>query len=204
LPILHVETNFLIAIATGRDRRASEVITSPPEGFRLAIPGICYFEASDWMEDERKRTNGFLGDLKNHINELDRDLSSTHAKLLRAHLSAAILEKKELLAETNNRLGQAVQDLSALGEMIGLTSGILESARTNPLIGQLTDNLILHTILEHARTDPDPIKAFLTENHNDFGSREAQEAIRLAGISYFRKTESFLEWASTRSSPAGP
>ena len=197
MAILYVETNLLVAIATGRDDRALPLIQSPPPRFRIAIPGICFLEALDWMEDEVKRHNVFINDINRNLSELRRDLTSTHADRLFAHLTAAKIEKDAILRDIDDRLSGAEVELSLRGEILNLTGGTVVASRQTVLIRQLTDNLILHTILDHARADHEPIKAFLTENHRDFGATEAQAALKSAGIALFSTSEQFLEWASS-------
>jgi hypothetical protein len=57
------------------------------------------------------------------------------------------------------------------------------------------DNLILHSILDHARRFPGPAKALLTQNTRDFDTQEMQAALGTAGINKsFRSVANVLGW----------
>lgn len=204
MSILYVETNFPVSIATGRDRGAADLLDRPPPGLLFVLPAICYHEAFDWMEGEIRRHDRFRDDLRGQIIQFDRDLTSPHAQQLRTHLTDAIVERGYLLEDVDRRLFAAIRRLASVGEIPGLTEKVLGLAGQERLIEQLTDNLILHTILEHARSIAAPTKAFLTENHRDFGTPEVREALRSVGIEYFRSVENYLGWASSRPSTATP
>lgn len=63
------------------------------------------------------------------------------------------------------------------------------------LIPDPTDNLILHSILDHANRFPAPIKALLTDNTKDFDTPEVQAALAAIGINKpFRSVTNVLGW----------
>ncbi|TVP63713.1 MAG: hypothetical protein EA343_07345 [Nodularia sp. (in: Bacteria)] len=56
-----------------------------------------------------------------------------------------------------------------------------------------TDNLILHSILNHAKTSSDEQKVLLTGNSKDFGTKEIKQILGAAEIQkYFASTKDFL------------
>ena len=73
MPILYIETNFLISHATGRDARTDEILTRSPDRFRIVIPGVCFMEA---FEAEPKRHNRLVGDLQKQIGQSRRNVVS--------------------------------------------------------------------------------------------------------------------------------
>jgi predicted DNA-binding protein len=204
VPIVYVETNVLVAVATGRDPAAGIMLEKPPAGLRIVIPSFCFFEALDWLESENKRNNRYTDELNQRINQLDRDLTSPHARQLRTHLEDALVEAELLARDVVKRLDRAIQQLTSHAELIDLTASAILRSRLEPIIEQVTDNLILHSILAHAPTSTETTRAFLTENHREFGTQEVKAALEAAGIEGFRDTNKFLGWAAARSSPPGP
>jgi hypothetical protein len=72
---------------------------------------------------------------------------------------------------------------------------ITHSAVTTMLIPDPTDNLILHSILDHARRFPGVTKALLTDNTSDFDTEDVQTALAAVGINRpFRSVTNVLGW----------
>jgi hypothetical protein len=201
MAILYVETNFLAASATGRDTLTTILLHSGIPGLDLVVPGICFQEALRWIGDERKRRESFGRSLKDQVTQLKRDISgATHS--LVSLLEQAVVENDEHMSFTSDRLFWAVEKLSNRAEILPVTAALLETSRDQVLIDGLTDNLIAHTILAHARSSPVTDKALLTENSKDFSRPEVRDALFAAGVKYFSKTEPATEWAdSCRSGP---
>jgi hypothetical protein len=63
-----------------------------------------------------------------------------------------------------------------------------------PLVRQPTDNLILHTLLRHAASEPQAKKAFYTENKRDFSSEEPRNALRGSNVLLHGRYESAVDW----------
>lgn len=200
MPFVYVETNFLMSIATGRDPDAGNLLLNPPPSVKIAIPSICCMEALSVLEDEQKRRNRFTGELENQISQLKRDLTSPSAKSLLFHLEESLTDNKRLLNDIQLRLFQALENVATKAEMITLNAAMLQENLNNPLILEdPTDNLILHCILNHARSQVTEVKAFLSGNSNEFGLRHVQETLRDAGIEkYFFRTQDFLGWLNLR------
>lgn len=200
MPILYVETNFLMSIATGRDPEADNLLLNPPASVKIAIPSICCMEALSVLEDEQKRRNRFTGELENQISQLKRDLTSPSAKSLLFHLEESLTENKGLLNDVQVRLFQALENVATKAEMISLNAAILQDNLKNVLILEdPTDNLILHCILNHARSNATEAKVFLSGNSKEFGVRKLQETLRDAGIEkYFFRSQDFIGWLNSR------
>jgi hypothetical protein len=63
------------------------------------------------------------------------------------------------------------------------------------LIPDPTDNLILHSVIDHANRSPAAKKALLTDNTRDFDTPDVQAALAAVGISRpFRSVTSVLGW----------
>ena len=194
--ILYVETNFLMSIATGRDFQANILLENTTALVQIAIPSICCMEALSSLEDELKRRNRFMDELKKQISQLRRDVTSSHAQSLLSHLEQSLIENEGLLNDIENRLFQALNHLNTKAEIIPLNGDMLqESLDTRFINKDPTDNLILHCILNHARLHTTDRKVFLSANVKEFNLPEVQAALRDAGVDrYFSRTQDFLGW----------
>jgi PIN domain len=199
--LLYLETNFLMSIATGRDPSASTLLSDSPKDVRIAIPQVCFLEALAVLQEESRQRKSFTNLLDQQILQLSRDVTSSNAAALRTSLDAARIVNKKVLEDIHKRLFDSIGLLGSIAELIGLTPQVLEATRNLVLIEDPTDNLILHCMLEHARTFPDIIKAFMSNNRKDFGTKPVQDALQAAGIGkYVAETNQFLGWY--RSQPA--
>ena len=89
--------------------------------------------------------------------------------------------------------------LGQTAELIAISGAILDASRESILIADNADNLILHCILSHARSDSQTTKRFLTENRKDFGSKLVQDHLRSAGVDKtFWRTNDFSQWLSSQ------
>jgi hypothetical protein len=192
--ILYIETNFLIGMSTGRDHGATEILARVGSDFKLAIPGICFFEALSWVEGETKRRNAFTRMLTDQIGQSMRDLTSAHATSLHLLLSQARVENDFRLVDTIGRLKNAVSELARSAETIDLKPPVLERSEVERIIEERTDNLILHCVLDHARTTPSEPKLLLSGNTKEFGGAEVRTALREASVQYFAESQNVLGW----------
>ena len=93
------------------------------------------------------------------------------------------------------RLFQFVDRAAGVLERIPETTAILHAAVSNLLIPDPTDNLILHSILDHAGRFPAAAKALLTDNTTDFNTPEVLAALATVGIGRpFRSVANLLGW----------
>jgi hypothetical protein len=192
--ILYIETNFLMAVATGRDPDAHKLLAVTPP-LVLALPTIACMEAFSALEDDIKGRNRFGGQLDQQIGQLRRDNTSSNASALLANLEQAKLQNARLVNDVQARLFELVKQLSSKATLIDTPGQTLHDAVDNDLVErEPTDNLILHTILHHAKRHATETKALLTENANSFGKPEPQSALAAAGIKSFNRSGAFLEW----------
>ena len=206
--ILYIETNFIMATATGRDANADALLHLASSDLRIAVPAICLMEAWSSFEDERKRRNFFRQTLDMQISQLLRDVTSTHAKALVQHLQQARTENFDLLNDIRDRLGDVQRKLAGLqagyfaAEILPLTLATLAADLAAGPTKDPTDNLILTVIQEHALQNPDEEKAFLSGNTRDFDTPEIRALLASADIAdYFARTDAFLGWFQAQGRP---
>ena len=193
--IVYVETNFLMSVAMGRERMADELLSAVSASVRIAIPSSCYMESFSAFEDEQKRRNRFRGELDKQIGELRRDTTSQNAGALLSRLEESRIANDRLLNDVQVRLFQLVDRAASILEPIPETPAIIHNAVSAMLIPDPTDNLILHSILDHAGRFPEAAKAILTENASDFEIEDVLAALADAGIQKsFRSVENVLGW----------
>jgi hypothetical protein len=200
--ILYVETNMLLSVATGRDPEANELLVNPPHRVRLAVPQICCMEALSVLDEERRRRKRFTNTIQEQVVQLKRDLTSVHARTLQSHLEQALVANERLISEIATRLFDAFDQIAQVADLIALSPESLTGSRRNVLIPDLTDNLILHGILEHARANPADVKVLLSGNRKDFGTDSVRDALQAAGINkYVPEAKQFLGWYRSQPAP---
>ncbi|MDB5349240.1 MAG: hypothetical protein JWN86_487 [Planctomycetota bacterium] len=204
-PIVYVETNLLMSFATGRDLATNRLVLDRPPHAEFAIPSVCYMEAFSTFETLKKRRDRFSSELQNKINDCDRGIVWADKDLRLKILHRSLLGIEETFERFRGRLRLGIQTVGAFAIPIENSASILKASIARSLIRDTTDNLILATILDHARTQPErEFRALLTENHTDFHDNlEARRALDEAGIKYFRQTQPCRDWldAHTRPTP---
>jgi hypothetical protein len=193
--IVYAETNLLMSVAMGREARGGDLLAIVSPSIRVAIPSGCFMEAFSAFEDEQKRRNWFTGELAKQIGQLRRDMTSTHAQVLLAHLEPARIANGSLLDDVRDRLYRFVSDAASAVELILATKDLLQRSATSIIIPDPTDNLIIHSIVDHAGRHPGVTKALLTDNTHDFATPLAKAALDAAGISKtFRNVANVMGW----------
>jgi hypothetical protein len=200
--ILYLETNFLMSIAMGRDPEASDLLTQRPAGVQLAMPQVCCMEALSVLNEEKGHRKGLTNTLESQVAQLKRDLTSGHANALQSLLEQSIDENERLIADVTTRLFDAFDQVAKSTELIALSPAGLLSSQKDVLIPDLTDNLILHCILEHSNASPADTKVFLSGNRKDFGTQAVRDALLGAGISkYVADVKQFVGWHRSQPAP---
>jgi hypothetical protein len=200
--ILYVETNFLMSVAMGRDPEANDLLANTPTGVRLTLPQVCCMEALSALDEKKRHRKGLTNTLESQVAQLERDLTSSHAKTLQSLLEQSIDENERLIADITIRLFQAFAQLAQSAELIDLSPAGLTRSLNEVFIPDLTDNLILHCVLEHANANPADTKVFLSGNRKDFGTQSVRDALLGVGISkYVAEAEQFLGWYRSRPAP---
>jgi hypothetical protein len=202
LTILYLETNFLISVAMGREPEAGEMLARPLGDVRIALPQICCMESLSALYEEKRHRKGMSRTFDEQINQLKRDLTSIHAKALESLLEQSIDENERLIAEISTRLFDAMDRIAEVGELIALSPAALLRSRQEVLIQDLTDNLILHCVLEHARANAAEARVFLSGNRKDFGTQSVRDALTGAGVSkYLAEVKQFVGWYRSHPAP---
>jgi hypothetical protein len=204
VPILYVETNLIVGVATGRisARGFETLIGAAGPRLRLVIPGTCFFEALAWLEGERKRRDGFARLLAEQITQLERDADSIQARSLASLLIQADAVNRKLFLSIKSRLLGAIGEASRAAELVELEADVLTRSRNAILINESTDNLIAHCLLKHAAGFPSEPKAFLSGNARDFGGGGVRKALKDGGIErFFTEIPDALGWLQSQSRP---
>ena len=193
--IIYVETNFLMSVAMGREARGNDLLAAISDFVHIVIPSSCYMESFSAFEDERKRRNWFRAELDKQIGQLRRDTTSANAGKLLRGLEESKIANDQLLDDIQARLFQLIDRAADVLDRIPTTPAVLRAAVGSMLIPDPTDNLILHSIIDHANRFPASIKALLTDNTKDFDTPEVQAALAAVGINKpFRSVTNVLGW----------
>ena len=187
MPTLYIETNFLVGVAKGQDpvRRR---LTSAPPSFRVAIPSICFMEALSRFEADGKQWRRYQEQFNFVLREAQRDLESLHAASLANHLEESLLEGADLQNDIRERLEKTMLWLAEHAEQIPLEPGLMRNHLEYRLVrGDPTDNLILHTIMHHSRSNRTVPNAFRERECSGFRYCRYKSEIDPLGIRYFRR-----------------
>ncbi|MBO1065828.1 hypothetical protein FJR39_16555 [Dolichospermum flos-aquae UHCC 0037] len=204
--ILYIETNFLMAVAKGRDLEAGQLLRNLSPLIRLAIPAICYVEVINTYRIDKQNQLKFQAEMEKQINEAMRDKISIHADLFKVSLERASIENLLLLNDVQDRLYEIINLLTENSEIINFDNNIIKDISDNifietetlPIKNDLMDNLILQCIVSHANQHPNNQKVFISGNTKDFGKKEVQEILNSATIKYFSNTKNFLGWLESQ------
>ncbi|MDD1415739.1 PIN domain-containing protein [Dolichospermum sp. ST_con] len=206
--ILYIETNFLMAVAKGRDIDAAQLLRNLSPLIRLAIPAICYVEVINTYRIDKQNQLKFQAEMEKQINEAMRDKISVHADLFKVSLERASIENLLLLNDVQDRLYEIINLLTENSEIINFDNNIIKDISDNIFIAtetlliknDLMDNLILQCIVSHANQHPHDQKVFISGNTKDFGKKEVREVLNSAKIKYFSNTRNFLGWLDSQCS----
>jgi hypothetical protein len=198
--ILYVETNFLMAVATGRESGVQDLLQTVPP-LVLALPTISIMEAFSALEADSKGRKEFDRQLEQQIGQLRRDNTSRNASAMLTSLEQAKIQHAGLVNDVQGRMFELLRELSS--KATWLDTGprtLLEAVDTELIEGEPTDNLILHTILHHSQQYAPGPRAFLSENTKSFEQPDVKSALVAKGIKFFSRSRSFLEWSSRQPS----
>ena len=194
MAILYVETSLVMSAAMGRDADALSLIQNCPPRHTLAVPAACLMESLSAFQRERSGYNDFENRLKQQANQLLRDKSSFAAAKMQAHLQQASVELANLQNDVQTRLIVALEKLVHSALLIQSDPRVVSLSLQTQHLRQLTDNLILHTVLSHASADAaERPRALLTGN--DFNDPQIRTLLTNAGITelWATATEAF-DW----------
>ncbi|MBE9197901.1 MULTISPECIES: PIN domain-containing protein [unclassified Nodularia (in: cyanobacteria)] len=196
---LYIETNFFISFAKNQDQN-SRILIYPQEleeisNITIVTPAICYMESLSVLADERRRRHDFTEKLEKERNELKGNIKSKYSAEILRSLQIAKINNEAMTDDIENRLFEVLTWAANNLNLINLEPAIFIDSLNQKFIPDPTDNLILHSILNHAKTSSDAQKVLLTGNSNDFGTKEIKQILGAAGIrKYFASTKDFLGW----------
>ncbi len=171
MPRLYLETNFLMGLVKGQDPEARQLISGPLP-VPVVLPGVCFMETLSRFEGDAKQWRRAKEQLNSLLREARRDLESSRASTLAHHLQQSLLEGEELQNDLRKRLADITLWLAGHGELISLDSNSMRDFVEKRLLPDPTDNLILHSIMQHSRSNPDAPCAFVSANFQDFDEPE--------------------------------
>src|SRR5208337_825496 len=127
----------------------------PGEGqVRIVSPQVCIMEALKVLESMESERDQLKRSLETRIGQLIRDKTSEQAGNWLGRLENAIFANDKILEVIQSRLLEAILAFGRRAELIGLDTEILEkSLEMKPIGDDAADNLILHCILAHARSN---------------------------------------------------
>lgn len=194
--LIYLETNWIVGAVMGQDSRADDLLTSPADRVKLALPDVCVMEAIsafDWKRGERTKLAAELG---TQLTQLRRSIEIPTAQRLARQLTEADSTNDEFLSELFFRLDDYVLRLIQRAELIPLSEAVILHQMQLSQETELDrdDALILASILGHSKTDTVQNKAFLTGNINDFGKGDVSDLLLRSGIKHFRSTDLALGW----------
>jgi hypothetical protein len=148
----------------------------------------------EYRKEREREREGFLRKLGEQAKEAGRGSSSDRANSLGTLLRQAQLVGGEMLNEIEGRLYVTISKLSLIAEFLNISERVIFDTYSTGYIDDLTDNLILCAILQHARSEVPGLKMFVSGNSRDFGTAESVKALESAGVKYFKAVEPALGW----------
>lgn len=197
MTVLYIETNFLVGIARGQDPLAQNLLNAPPANLQILIPAPCCMEAFSTVNYYRSKGRAFNKAIRDKFPDLQRNQSSPSARQLLRSLQSAEVDNQNLLNDLQSSLFLAMHDVFRNAIIIPLNNSTLGSSidPQQEYIKDPTDNLILHCILEHAKSLMGGPHAFITNNTKDFNDPRIKRLLYDDGdIYYFSDTNSFQGW----------
>ena len=162
---------------------------------KIITPSICCMESLSVLESERHNSNRFQNNLEAERSKLKGDINSQYSKDIQKCLEEAKIKNDARINDINIRLFDVLEWAGNNLEFIQLEPPILIDSLNQEYIPDPTDNLILHCILNHAKTSSYDKKVLLSGNSKHFGTKEIKQILDAAGVQkYFAKIAEFLEW----------
>lgn len=101
------------------------------------------------------------------------------------------------MVELDNRFEDVLEILKNRVELIEAKIDNLQLTLRKPSLSKKSekrDDFILQCILDHASSNQDKTKAFLSENSKQFGQPFVRNALTERGIRYFNNMENLQSW----------
>ncbi|MDY6803347.1 MAG: PIN domain-containing protein [Cyanobacteriota bacterium] len=195
--ILYLETNFLLAMAKGRNGSMEEILQTSTENVTIAIPSICLMESLVAWEKEEKRSQSFSQKVKIEISEAKRNVRCEDARYVAESLEKSLISYNNLLLDLDKRFKNVFEILKNRAELIHPKIENLQSTLNEPRLTQKwerRDDFILQCILDHASSNQDKTKAFFSENSKQFRQSAVRDVLTEKGIRYFSNSSNLQSW----------
>lgn len=199
--LVYIETNLIVGIAIGREINANLLLSRINPECRLFVPSVCLLEALIALEGQQNQLKKLTESLDMSISQIERSPQRSTSNEMRS-LTECRDAAGRLLDRLKPDLSNAIGEVFQVAEVITPSAYHVQKTLDNPILKRnkaLRDNLILECILEHATTQSDTQKAFLSSNTKEFGSEEALFALRTSGLIYFSNTNSLINWIDSQS-----
>jgi hypothetical protein len=191
-----------MSIVMGRDPLAESLLDAVSPSFRLAIPSICYMEALSAIRHELWVRECFQDEMDRQIVQLERNRTSPHATTLLTHLNPCLAANDSLSTALKDHFDRTLNRLCQTAEFLELSAPIVGASLSGAYVDDPTDNLIVCSIIDHARGRAAETKAFLSGDTKDFGSESVRTAFRNVGIDKnFTEAKNVLGWLKSLSNP---
>ena len=197
---LYIETNFFISFAKNQDQNYDDFVhfqypNQISQKLKIITPSICCMESLSVLKSERRKSKRFQENLEAKISELKGSRNSQSSKDVQKCLEQTKIKNDARINDINIRLFEVLEWAGNNLELIQLEPPILIASLNQEYITDPTDNLILHCILNHAKTSSYDQKVLLSGNSKDFGTKEIKEILGAAGVQkYFANIADFLGW----------
>jgi len=195
---VYIETNFFNNFAKDKEQEPQKLVKYLNKVTlfnQIVSPAICLMKSLSILEDERNY-NTFKLRLAEEISEVKVDINSNYSKqVIKSYLEQLKIQNNTRINDISIRLFEVIKWAAINVELINLKPSILISSVNQEFIPEPTDNLILHCILDHAKTCSDDQKILLTGNYQDFGTKEIRQILGAVGIKkYVSTSKDFFGW----------
>ncbi len=195
--IIYLETNSIMAIATGRNKELEDFVYNSSDNLKFVIPSICLMESLVAIEREEKRSKSFSQTIAIEMNEAKRNKELNNSQSFVNYLELALTDYEIILRDFRERFSNLLAYLKNHSELIEQNIAMLETTLSNPFLegkNQRRDDFILQVILAHAQNNLSLTKVFFSENTKEFGNRNIQQVLDNLGITYFSNISNLQGW----------
>lgn len=120
MPLLYLETNFILAVATGRLPEVHEVLGHVPAGVRLTLPGVCLMESLTAVAREHSAANEFSQRMQERIGRIRESGQLVEFQELRTRLEEGILLANRAADTVRARMSDAIDALTRRAVLLPL------------------------------------------------------------------------------------
>ena len=195
--IIYLETNSIMAIATGRNKELEDFVYNSSDNLKFVIPSICLMESLVAIEREEKRSQSFSQTIKIEMNEAQRNKELNNSQSFANYLKLSLIDYDNILIDFRKRLANLLAYLKNHSELIEPNIAMLETTLSNPFLegkNQRRDDFILQVILAHAQNNLSLTKVFFSENTKEFGNANIQQVLDNLEITYFSNISNLQGW----------